>query len=137
MVSKGVQLEYVISRMITSSPRNRQWLGENFSLLYGVLKTLHGDAIESLDNLRCPVCGKQFSNRYSAVLHLLKAHREYYVRIVASTVNVYMKLMDSIGRRTRDIVLRLNGVKMRFESRRQLAEYLEEHPEVLEQFDVW
>jgi len=119
--------------MITSSPRNRQWLTTNFPLLFAVLKTLHGKAIESLDNLRCPVCNKQFRRRTATIAHFVRTHREFFIRIVNEVTDRYRKLLNAINDRTHHIVLKLNGEELRFESRKELAEYIEQHPEVLEQ----
>ena len=119
--------------MITSSPRNRQWLVANFPLLFAVLKTLHGKAIESLDNLRCPVCGKQTRRRAAVIAHFVRTHREAFTRIVNDVTDAYRKLLNAINDRTHHIVLRLNEEELIFKSRKELAMFIEEHPEVLKQ----
>ena len=133
VVEQASEVMLLVSRMITANPSTRQWLIANFPLLFAVLKTLHGDVIKSLDALKCPVCGKQTKRRAAAIAHFVRTHREFFTRIVNSTVEAYTKIINAINDRTHHITLKLNGEELRFKSRKELAMFIEEHPEVLEQ----
>ena len=132
MVNQSAQLEYLIARMVSSGPRVRHKYAFWFPLPYSVLKVMYGDILRRLDSGECPVCGKTFRSRQVVSAHLFKYHKEFVAEIITSTIERYLLILSNMRHVGNSIVLKVNGKDLKFKTRRQLAEYIQRNPEVLE-----
>jgi hypothetical protein len=128
-----MQIERLIRRYLLASPENQRGLELVFPLPISVLKAMYSDIIESLNNRRCPECGKMFRYKYAATVHLIKKHPYIWMEVLHDSAETYVRLTTMMERVHKNrYSVRIGSIRISG-SRSEIARYILKHPEILRQ----